>query len=123
MLIGGAAGFAILGIFYLFGKLFVRLRLRRHGTLADGEEALGSGDVTLAIILGLMLGWPLIWFGILLGVLLAGAVSLSIILILLITKRYGKNAFMVFIPLGPGFILVALLLVYFPYVIAALLPG
>ncbi|KAF0108801.1 MAG: hypothetical protein FD146_687 [Anaerolineaceae bacterium] len=120
--LGAVAGFAILGIFYLFGKLFVRLNARRLGTNAGGEEALGRGDITLAIILGLMLGWPLIWFGILLGVLLAGAVSLVIILWLVITRRYKEQAFGIFIPLGPGFILAAMVILYFPLYLAVIVP-
>jgi prepilin signal peptidase PulO-like enzyme (type II secretory pathway) len=122
MLIGGAAGFIILGIFYLFGKLFVRMRARKLGAREEGEEALGRGDVTLAIVLGLTLGWPLIWFGILLGVLMAGVVSLLIILGLVISRRYKEQAYTVFIPLGPGFILATMVILYFPNYLAAIVP-
>jgi prepilin signal peptidase PulO-like enzyme (type II secretory pathway) len=122
ILLGAVAGFIILYIFYLFGKWFVRFRTRRLGADAGGEEALGSGDITLAIILGLMVGWPLIWFDILLGVLLAGAVSLIIILWLVVSRQYRQKAFMVFIPLGPGFILAAMLILYFPHYLAAVVP-
>ena len=122
MLLGAVAGFIILFIFYMFGKWFVRFRARRLGADAGGEEALGAGDITLAIILGLMVGWPLIWFDILLGVLLAGVVSLVIILRLVVSRRYGQKAFMVFIPLGPGFILAAMLILYFPHYLAAVVP-
>ena len=122
MLLGASAGFTILFIFYLFGKLFDRIRARRLGTGGVGDEALGSGDVTLAIILGLMVGWPLIWFNILLGVLCAGAVSLVIVLWLMISKRYGQKAFKVFIPLGPGFILAAMLILYFPHYLSTVVP-
>jgi hypothetical protein len=122
MLQGAAAGFAILGIFYLFGKLFVRMRAKKLGLKEEGEEALGRGDITLAIILGLMIGWPLIWFGILLGVLLAGAVSLIIVLWLVISRRYKEQAFSVFIPLGPGFILATMVILYFPHYLAVIVP-
>ncbi|MDO9130205.1 MAG: prepilin peptidase, partial [Anaerolineales bacterium] len=133
-LLGGAAGFGIMYLFYLLGVLFTRwraqrmLRARRLGKApptsrdnADseppnygGEEALGSGDVTLAAILGLLLGWPLIWFGLLLGILFSGVIGLIIILALLLTRRYKTHAFNVFIPYGPFFILSTFLLIYFP---------
>ncbi len=122
-LIGGAAGFAIMGLFYLCGLLFTRLRSRRMGKRSiDNEEALGSGDVTLATILGLLLGWPLIWFCLLMGVFIAGIVSVIILAGLLISKRYGQKALMVFIPYGPPFILSAVLIVYFPHWMAYLAP-
>lgn len=121
-LIGALVGFFVLLIFYMFGKLFTRWRARRLGQPADGEEALGSGDVTLALILGLMLGWPLIWFDILFGVLLAGLVSLIIILFLVISGRYHREALMIFIPIGPGFILVAIMILFLPQVMAVLVP-
>ena len=134
-LLGGAAGFGIMYLFYLLGILFTRWRARRLGKAprtsrdkADneppnyggepsnygGEEALGSGDVTLATILGLLLGWPLIWFGLLLGILFSGVVGLCIILDLLLTRRYKTQAFNVFIPYGPFFILSTFLLIYLP---------
>ena len=122
MLLGAVAGFIILFFFYLFGKLFDRIRARRLGTDAVGDEALGSGDVTLAIILGLMVGWPFIWFNILLGILCAGAVSIVIILWLVFTKHYGQKAFAFFIPLGPGFILATMLILYFPSYLAVIVP-
>ena len=120
-LMGGAAGFGIMFIFYLIGILFSRLRNKRLGTsLEDGEEALGSGDVTLATILGLLLGWPLIWVDLLFGILLAGLFSLLLILGLIITKKY--RSMMVFIAYGPYFIIAAFLLIYFPSAIKSFLP-
>jgi len=123
-LIGGLAGFAIMYFFYLFGKLFNRLRARRLGLDPKGmEEALGSGDVTLAAILGLLLGWPLIWFGLLLGVLLGGLISLVIIGIMLFVQRKRKEqALMTFFPLGPAYIFSAIGLIYFPNWISSVLP-
>jgi prepilin signal peptidase PulO-like enzyme (type II secretory pathway) len=120
-LLGAAAGFGIMMFFYLLGMLFSRLRNKRLGTAADGEEALGSGDVTLATLLGLLLGWPLIWFNLLTGILLAGAFSLLLILGLVITKKY--RSMMVFIAYGPFFIISALFLIYFPNWITAVLPA
>ncbi len=122
-LIGGAAGFGIMLVFYLFGKLFTFLRARRRGEdPKQAEEALGSGDVTLVTILGLFLGWPLIWFGLLVGALIAGIVSLIIVLVLMIGKKYKQQAFMVYIPLGPMFILSALVIIYLPQLVIMVLP-
>ncbi len=121
-LIGGAAGFGIMFVFYLLGTLFTRVRARRLGqkSPSDNEEALGSGDVTVATILGLLLGWPLIWFCLLIGILLSGIVSLFIILGLVITRQYKQKFLSVFIPLGLFFILSGIILVFFPGWIAAL---
>jgi len=120
-LLGGAVGFGIMFVFYLLGGLFTRWRNKRLGNAQDGEEALGSGDVTLATILGLLLGWPLIWFNLLLGILLAGVFSLLMIFALIISRKY--KSMMVFIAYGPFFILVAILLIYFPAWVSALLPA
>ena len=123
-LIGGLVGFAIMVLFYLFGKLFTRLRARRLGQdPKEMEEALGSGDVTLATILGLLLGWPLIWFGLLLGVLMGGLISLVIIIIMLVKRKSKEQALMTFFPLGPAYIFSAILLVYLPNWVGRVLPG
>jgi prepilin signal peptidase PulO-like enzyme (type II secretory pathway) len=122
---GGLAGLLIMGAFYYLGALFSRIRanrLRKTGRPADNEEALGSGDVTLAIILGLLLGWPMIWFGLLLGVLLGGLFGLVIVSVELARGRYAQRALMMFMPYGPAFILSAFLIVYVPRAVAGLLP-
>ena len=121
-LIGAAAGFAIMFFFYLLGVLFSRIRRKRLATSQDdGEEALGSGDVTLALILGLLLGWPLIWFDLLFGILLAGLVSFLLILGLVVTRKY--RSMMVFIAYGPYFIIMAFILLFFPSFIKTFLPA
>lgn len=124
-LLGGLAGFGIMFFFYLLGLAFTRLRAQRMqaaGLEPDDEEALGFGDVALSTVLGVTLGWPLIWFGLLLGILAGGAVSLIIVILLLVVRRYRKNALMVFIPYGPYFILSAVLLLYVPNWIIQSLP-
>jgi leader peptidase (prepilin peptidase)/N-methyltransferase len=123
-LIGGVAGFAIMYLFYLFGKLFTRSRARRLGQdPAQMEESLGSGDVTLTTILGLFLGWPLIWFGLLMGVLLGGLIGLLIVLFVMFVRQKKKEqALTTFFPLGPAYILSAILLVYLPGLISLGLP-
>lgn len=124
-LLGGLAGLVIMGGFYYLGVLFSRIRSRRlrsSGREVDAEEALGSGDVTLAVILGLLLGWPMIWFGLLLGVLLGGLFGLAIVIVELIRGHYAQRALMLFMPYGPAFILSACLITYAPKVVAGLLP-
>lgn len=125
-LLGGLGGLLIMLGFYYFGVLFARIRTKRMlalGQEADDEEALGAGDVILATILGLMLGWPLIWFGLLLGILLGGFFSLMLILWLVVTRKYGKNALMLFIPYGPYFIMSAFLIIFFSKFVQMMLPG
>ena len=122
-LIGGAVGFGIVYVFYLFGVLFTKMRARRlqaQGFEADDEDAFGAGDVILAAILGLMLGWPLIWFGILFGVLLGGVISVLVMLVLYLSKKF--ESWMVFIPFGPFFIVSAFLMIFLPKLMAFLVP-
>lgn len=122
-LIGGAVGFGMVYLFYLFGVFFTKMRARRMraaGLEADDEDAFGAGDVILATILGFMLGWPLIWFGILFGVLLGGVISAFIMLILFIARRF--QSWMIFIPFGPFFILSAFLILFLPHLVQFLVP-
>ncbi|MFN3490726.1 MAG: prepilin peptidase [Anaerolineales bacterium] len=124
-LLGGLLGFIILLAFYYFGVLFARLRAKRmqaQGLPADDEEALGSGDVILATILGFLVGVDLIWFCILMSILLGGMFSFFLILRLIISGKYNKNALMMFIPYGPYFIISAFLMIYFPAAIQFFLP-
>ena len=121
-LIGAVAGFGIMFFFYLLGVLFSRIRRKRLAiSQDDGEEALGSGDVTLATILGLLMGWPLIWFDLLVGILLAGVISILLILGLLIFRKY--QSMRIFIAYGPYFIIAAIILLYFPNFIKSFLPS
>lgn len=123
---GGLGGFLIMTGCYYFGVLFSRIRAKRMrsaGLEADDEEALGAGDVILATVLGFMLGWPLIWFSLFLGILLGGGFSLLLVIWLVVTRKYGRNALMVFIPYGPYLVAGAFLIIFFPKFIQALLPG
>ena len=124
-LLGGLGGFGIMLVFYLFGTLFARIRARRMkaaGQETDDEEALGTGDVILAGVLGLMLGWPLIWFGLLTGIMLGGLITIPMLVIIVVAKRYKEDAWMVFIPYGPFFLISATLILYFPNLLSALVP-
>ena len=125
-LLGGLGGLLIMLAFYYFGVLFTRIRTKRllaQGIEADDEEALGAGDVILVTILGFIVGRDLIWFCLLYGILLGGFISLLIILWLIVTRKYGKNALMLFIPYGPYFITSAFLIIYFPKFIRMFVPG
>lgn len=124
-LLGGLVGFVIMLAFYYFGVLFARIRTRRMqaaGQEADDEEALGAGDVILATVLGFLVGVDLIWFCILISILLGGIISFILILWLIISGKYNKNALMMFIPYGPYFIISAFLIIYFPAAIQFFLP-
>jgi prepilin signal peptidase PulO-like enzyme (type II secretory pathway) len=119
-LIGGAAGFGLIFVIYLLGRLYSRIRFKNAG--GGDDEAFASGDVTLALLLGLLVGWPLIWFNLLIGILLSGLVGVLVLLGTLIARRSGKQAMMTFIPLGPGFILATILILYLPFWLAHIVP-
>jgi leader peptidase (prepilin peptidase)/N-methyltransferase len=124
-LLGGLGGFGIMLVFYLLGTLFARMRARKMqaaGQETDDEEALGAGDVILASVLGLILGWPLIWFGLLIGILLGGLITIPMLVMMLIARRYKQDAWMVFIPYGPFLLISATLIVYLPDLLSALVP-
>lgn len=59
------------------GALFLVLSLA--GAALFKAEALGFGDVKLALFMGLLLGWPYTLTAIFYGVLLAGVVSIGVI--------------------------------------------
>lgn len=115
-LLGGAAGFAIMFVFYKLGEMVARYRARKMraaGQAEDDEEALGSADVILAGVLGLMLGWPNIILGITAGALVGGVVGILAVIGYLIRRRYAENSLMNFIPYGPSLVLGAFYILYF----------
>ena len=109
-LIGGAAGYGIMLLFYFFGDLFVRYRSKKRNEPTD-EVALGFGDVNLAGITGLLLGWPVIIPGLLFTILAGGLVSLLIVVFMLVRRQY--QAFYA-IPYGPFMILSIFYLLFRP---------
>ena len=118
-LVGGIAGFAIMWLIYLLGVLIIKLVNRRRGQPVN-DVAFGFGDVNLSGVLGLMLGWPLILVGLVVAVLIGGLVSLIYLLVMLLTRRYQAFAAL---PYGPFLVFGAVILIYFPDSVAALLGG
>jgi prepilin signal peptidase PulO-like enzyme (type II secretory pathway) len=122
-IIGSVFGFSVMFIVYLFGTRVTRWIARKHNQQpGEVEEAFGSGDVTLAVILGLFLGWPRIWYGLLLGVSVLGIVVIPLAFILLFKRRVYRQE-LVYFPIGVPFILSTILLMYLPSLFSGLLPG
>jgi leader peptidase (prepilin peptidase)/N-methyltransferase len=117
-LLGGVAGFAVMGVFYLLGALIMKLVSRRRQLVDD--VALGFGDVNLSGVLGLMLGWPVILFGLFVAVFIAGFVSLFYIIVKVITRKY--QAFLA-LPYGPFLVIGAAIFIYFKDLILQLIGG
>jgi len=86
------------------GALFLLLSLA--GSAIFKAEALGFGDVKLALFMGLLLGWPYTFTAIFYGVLLAGLVSIGVIL----WRRSMKGT----IAYGPYLAAGALILLLYP---------
>jgi leader peptidase (prepilin peptidase)/N-methyltransferase len=107
-LAGGAAGFLVMLFFYYLGTLYVRAMARRNKVPAD-EVALGFGDVNLAGIIGFFVGWPAIFVSLFFAILGGGIISLLIVFVLLLLKRY--KAFTA-IPYAPFLILGACYLLF-----------
>jgi leader peptidase (prepilin peptidase) / N-methyltransferase len=115
-LLGGLIGFGVMFLLYQLGGLVSRYRARKFqaaGQTADEEEALGGGDVYLLGVLGLMLGSAFIVDALVLGVVFGGLVSVLLIVVLLIQRRYKNDALMTFIPYGPFFIAAAFYKLFF----------
>lgn len=124
-LMGGLVGFGIMVALYYLGVSFSKFRARKMqeaGQEADGEEALGSGDVILGSILGLLLGWPLIWFGLLLGIFGAGLFGAVLIIIMLVRRKYKEQALTMFMPYGPFLIAGAFFIIFAPQLVRAIVP-
>jgi len=103
-LLGGLIGFGFMYVLYQIGTVVARYRSRKlqaEGQIDDEEEALGGGDVYLAGVLGLMLGSQFILNGLVSGILLGGLVSIALIVVLMLRRRYLSQSLMTFIPYGP----------------------
>jgi hypothetical protein len=105
-LYGGLAGGAIMLLFYWLGVLYIR-QIRKSDP-AMNEVALGFGDVSLSLILGLILGWPGILGGLFFGILLGGLISGGLLLFKVLLKKYAPNDLI--LPYAPFLIIGALLI-------------
>jgi leader peptidase (prepilin peptidase)/N-methyltransferase len=76
--LGGLIGFALTGLIYLGGRVFVLLQARR-GRIID-EVAFGQGDVWLMLFVGLITGVSGVMGALVLGILIGGVVAVAIIL-------------------------------------------
>lgn len=108
ILIGGAVGFALVFLFYLFGILFARLMARMRGQELE-EIAFGFGDVTLSGLIGLIVGWPGVILALFSGIMLGGIFSLGYLAFMAARRCY--TAFIP-IPYSP-FLIMGAGLVYF----------
>jgi len=108
-ILGGAAGFGLMLVFYLFGSLFIKFMSRRRGEEID-EVALGFGDVNLAGVIGLLLGWPGAIAGVFLAIIIGGLISGIFLLYQLFRKKY--EAFQA-LPYGPFLVISVVLLLYY----------
>ncbi len=109
-LLGGGVGFLVMIGIYYFGIFFNKMYGRMRHVEID-EVALGLGDVFLTGALGLMMGFPEVIGGLVTGVVIAGLVSLVIIVISLIGRRYKP---LQAIPYAPFLILGAIIFIYIP---------
>ncbi len=72
------------------------------GKLLFGVEALGSGDVFLAAMIGAMVGMEFVWTALFLGSIFGAVASLA----LLVARSHGRRDY---IPFGTGMCLAAIL--------------
>ena len=103
-LVGGAVGFGITYLFYLFGRVFSRVAGRLRGEELS-EVAFGWGDVNFGLFIGLAVGWPSVMFALFIAVLAGG---LAGALLLVFTRLRGHNAAFLAMPYGPFLALGAL---------------
>ena len=95
--VGIAMGIAAVALFLL---------LSLAGAALFKAEALGFGDVKLALFMGLLLGWPYTFTAIFYGVLLAGVVSIGVI----VRRRSMKGT----IAYGPYLAAGAIIMLLYP---------
>jgi leader peptidase (prepilin peptidase)/N-methyltransferase len=103
-LIGGAVGFGVTYLFYIFGRLFARAAGRLRGE-ALTEVAFGWGDVNFGLFIGLAVGWPGALFALAIAVFAGGVAGAAL---LLFTRLRGQNAAFMAMPYGPFLALGAL---------------
>jgi len=83
-LIGLAVGGGVFLVLYLLGRLIYR-----------GAEPMGTGDVTIAALVGAMVGFPRVVAALFLGSLASALIGVAVVIL----QRRGRRTF---IPYGPG---------------------
>lgn len=107
-LLGGAVGFGIMLLLYYGGGLFAKyLGKIRHQEIE--EVALGFGDVNVMGFLGLLIGWPDVLSMFVLAILLGGIISILVMVILSLMKKYRSFTA---IPYAP-FLVIATVVILF----------
>jgi leader peptidase (prepilin peptidase)/N-methyltransferase len=96
-------------LLYYTGILYTNWITRKRRQAIEAEVALGFGDVNISGIIGLLLGWPGIIAGLLLAIILGGIVSLLLIIVLVVRKRWKP---LLAIPYAPFLVLGAGILLY-----------
>lgn len=109
-LLGGLNGFLFMLVYYVLGIIFTMLVGKLRGRDIS-EIALGFGDVTAGLFLGLLTGWPGILGAVILALLIFSVFSILLLLGLFITKRY--RSFNSAQPLIPFLVLGAVIMLYF----------
>jgi leader peptidase (prepilin peptidase)/N-methyltransferase len=107
-LIGGAAGFGIMFLFFFLGNLLARVIGRLRGQPVE-EEALGYGDVNLSGVLGLIVAWDRIIYALFFGILIGAIGSL---LYLVVKSLMRKYTLFTAIPYGPFLIAGAVIILF-----------
>ena len=108
-LIGGLAGGGIMWLLYQLGRIFSRWMSARRGGEPIDEEALGFGDVYVAVIIGLILGWPGITIGLFAAILAGGLVSGVYLASMFVLKRYQPFTAL---PYAPFLLVATIVLIY-----------
>lgn len=108
-LLGGVIGLLSMAMIYIGGKAYLRLtkKIRSNDV---GNDAIGSGDVFLAGILGLFLGIDRVLPGIMLTFGLAGAFGL-VSMIFSMVQELDRNR--IFLPLGSFTALSIYIIIFF----------
>lgn len=91
-LIGGAVGFGVTYLFYVFGRLFVKAARTFGRGQTLNEVAFGWGDVTLGAFIGLAVGWSSVLLALLIAVF-AGGLGGAIYLAVLRARRVGRGTY------------------------------
>lgn len=95
-LLGFAIGTAVFLGFYVVGRLAYR-----------GAEPMGTGDITIAAIIGAMVGFPRVISALFIGVVASAVIGL----VMMLVTRGDRRAFF---PYGPGLCLGALVSFFMP---------